>query len=102
MQESTQLISTLKLQLKLQGKTYRDVALALKLSEPSVKRLLTSGRMTLERLIQLSDLLGFSLAELTHEAVAGSEARLRSLSVTQEQELVSDSKLLLVAVSRRR
>ena len=98
MQEITQLVTTLKLQLKLQGKTYRDVALALGLSEPSVKRLLTSGRLTLERLIQLSNLLGFSLAELTHEAVAGSEARMRSLSVAQERELVSDTKLLLVAV----
>lgn len=98
MQEITQLVTTLKRQLKLQGKTYRDVALALGLSEPSVKRLLTSGRLTLERLIQLSNLLGFSLAELTHEAVVGNEARMRSLSVAQERELVSDSKLLLVAV----
>jgi phage pi2 protein 07 len=98
MQEITQLIRTLKLQLKLQGKTYRDVALALELSEPSVKRLLTSGRLTLERLIQLGNMLGFSLAELTQEAVVGNEARMRSLSLAQEQELVSDVKLLLVAV----
>lgn len=98
MQEITQLVATLKLQLKLQGKTYRDVALALGLSEPSVKRLLTSGRLTLERLVQISNLLGFSLAELTHEAVVASESRLHSLSVAQERELVSDTKLLLVAV----
>lgn len=98
MQEITQLIATLKQQLKLQGKTYRDVAVMLGVSEASVKRLLTTGRMPLERLIQLSNMLGFSLAELTQEAVAGNEARLRTLNIAQEQELVSDTKLLLVAV----
>lgn len=98
MQEITQVIATLKQQLKLQGKTYRDVAVMLGVSEASVKRLLTTGRMPLERLIQLSNMLGFSLAELTQEAVAGNEARLRTLNIAQEQELVSDTKLLLVAV----
>lgn len=47
--------------------------------------------------MQLSNLLGFSLAELAQESVA-SEARLRTLTVAQERGLVSDSKLLLVAV----
>lgn len=50
MTQITQLISTLKQRLKAAGMTYRDVAQALDLSEPSVKRLLASGRLTLERL----------------------------------------------------
>lgn len=96
MTEVMQLVATLKRQLKLQGKTYRDVALALELSEPSVKRLFTSGRFAIDRLVQVSNMLGFTLAELAQEAVA-SEIRLRTLSDVQEKELVSDPRLLLVA-----
>jgi predicted nucleotidyltransferase len=48
MSEVTQLITTLKRQLKQQGKTYRDVALALDLSEASVKRLFASESFALE------------------------------------------------------
>lgn len=97
MAEVTQLIDTLKRQLKLQGKTYRDVAAALDLSEASVKRLFTSGQFSLERVVDVCNLLGFTLAELAQEAIAG-ERRLRTLTAAQEKELVSDPMLLLVAV----
>jgi transcriptional regulator with XRE-family HTH domain len=97
MTEVTQLLGTLKRQLKLQGKTYRDVAATLGLSEPSVKRLFSSGQFSVERLIEVCNLLGFTLAELAQEAVAG-ESRLRTLTAAQEKELISDPLLLLVAV----
>lgn len=97
MSEVTQLVSAVKRQLKKQGKTYRDVALALQLSEPSVKRLFASEKFSIDRLVQISNYLGFSLAELTQEAAAR-ERRLRTLTSAQEKELVSDPKLLLVAV----
>ncbi len=97
MSETKQLITTLKQQLKSQGMTYRDVAHALKLSEPSVKRLFASGRFTVERLVQISNLLGYTLAELTKEAQAG-QLRLSTLTEKQEREVVSDPKLLMVAV----
>ena len=97
MTEVTQLLATLKRQLKLQGKTYRDVAATLELSEPSVKRLFTSGQFSLERLVEVCNLLGFTLAELAQEALAG-ENRLRTLTAAQEKELISDPQLLLVAV----
>jgi transcriptional regulator with XRE-family HTH domain len=97
MTEVTQLLGTLKRQLKLQGKTYRDVAATLGLSEPSVKRLFTSGQFSLERLVEVCNLLGFTLAELAQEAVAGA-SRLRTLTAAQEKELISDPQLLLVAV----
>lgn len=97
MSELTQLVATLKRQLKQQGKTYRDVAAAIGLSEPTVKRLFASGSFSLERLIELCNLLGFTLAELAQESVA-SESRLRTLTAAQEKELVSDMRLLLVAV----
>jgi len=98
MTEATQLISTIKKQLKRQGLTYRDVARALKLSEPSVKRLFASERFTVDRLVQVSNLLGYTLAELSKEAQAG-QPRLSTLTEKQEREVVSDPKLLVVAVS---
>jgi transcriptional regulator with XRE-family HTH domain len=97
MTEATQLISTIKKQLKSQGMTYRDVARALKLSEPSVKRLFASERFTVDRLVQVSNLLGYTLAELSKEAQAG-QPRLSTLTEKQEREVVSDPKLLVVAV----
>ena len=97
MSEVAQLMATLKQRLRAQGLTYRDVAHALQLSEVSVKRLFKSGRMTLDRLAEVAKLLGFSVAELAQEAQA-SLPRLRTLSVSQERELVSDQRLLLVAI----
>lgn len=97
MSEVTQLLTTIKRQLKVQGKTYRDVAGALGLSEASVKRLLTSDSFGVDRLVEISNLLGFTLAELAQEA-ALTGTRLHTLGEAQEKELVSDTKLLLVAV----
>ena len=97
MSEVSQLLSTIKRQLKLQGKTYRDVAGALQLSEASVKRLLTSESLGVDRLVEISNMLGFTLAELAQEA-ALTETRVRTLTAAQEKELVSDTRLLLVAV----
>lgn len=97
MTESAQLIATLKRLLKSHGITYRDVAAKLRISEPSVKRLFSSGRFTVDRLVQISNLLGYTLAEVSREAIAG-RAQLDTLTAKQEQELVSDHKLLVVAV----
>ncbi len=95
--EAKQIVATLKRLLKSQGMTYRDVARQLKLSEPSVKRLFSSGRFTVDRLVEISNLLGYTLAELSQEAIVGRDV-LRVLTEKQEQELVSDAKLLIVAV----
>jgi hypothetical protein len=97
MTETTQLISTIKKLLKSQGVTYRDVAKSLKISEPSVKRMLASGRFTVDRLIQVSNMLGYTLAELSKEAQVG-QLRLSTLTEQQEREVVSDTKLFLITV----
>lgn len=97
MSEVDQLVTTLKRQLKSRGLTYRDVAKTLRISEPSVKRLFASGRFTIERLAQLCKLVGYTVAELATEAGAGAP-RLASLSASHEAELISDPKLLMVAV----
>ena len=97
MTEIHRLLATVKRQLKLRGLHYKQVAEALELSEPSVKRLFSTGSLSLERLAQLTKLLDMSLAELVQEAAAD-EPLLNYLSLQQEQELVSDTALLLVAV----
>lgn len=97
MTQTLQLVTVLKQHLKAAGLTYRDVAGALGLSEPSIKRLLTTGRLTVERLALLCELLGLTMAELLQEADA-SAPRLRTLTPAQEAQLVSNQGLLLVAV----
>lgn len=97
MNEISQLIKTLKRRLKNQGMTYSDLAISLGLSEPSVKRLFASERFTLERIVEIANLLGYTLAELSQEA-AVMENRLHTLNEAQEKELATDTKLLLVAV----
>ena len=97
MNEVQQLVRALKGLLKRQGMTYADLAKALGLSEASVKRLFASRRFSLERVVEIANLLGYTLLELTQEA-ATTENRLHTLTEAQEHELVSDTKLLLVAV----
>ncbi|WP_322028440.1 helix-turn-helix transcriptional regulator [Paraburkholderia sp. J76] len=97
MSESTQLVETLKRELRARRLTYRDVALALRLSEPSVKRLFAKGSFTIGRLEQVCGLLGLTLAELAQQA-ASAVPTLQVLSADQEAQLVSDEHLMLVAV----
>jgi hypothetical protein len=57
----------------------------------------SSERLSVDRLVQIGALLGFTLAELALKAAAA-PATLRVLTREQETKLVSDRKLLLVAV----
>jgi transcriptional regulator with XRE-family HTH domain len=97
MSESIRLVETLKRQLRARRLTYRDVAHALRLSEPSVKRLFATGRFTIARLEQVCALLGLTLAELVQESASAVPA-LQMLSASNETQLVSDERLMLVAV----
>jgi transcriptional regulator with XRE-family HTH domain len=95
--EIIQLVATIKRELKAQALTYKDVGRALKLSEASVKRVFASERFTVTRLAQVSQLLGFTLAELLRESTS-SLPPLDILTREQETQLVADDSLLLVAV----
>ncbi|MDR2507279.1 MAG: helix-turn-helix domain-containing protein [Candidatus Accumulibacter sp.] len=97
MSETTSLFGALKRILKSQGLTYRDLAKSLKLSEPSVKRMFSSKRMTIDRLMEIGKLLGFTLSELAQEAAA-EQPRIQTLTLEQEKFLVADTRLLLTAV----
>jgi len=96
MKQSGQLVDALKLELKRRGVTYKSVATSLKLSESTVKQMFANGNFTLKRLDELCELLELDFAELANLARQGRE-ELEQLSVEQEERLVSDPQMLLVA-----
>jgi len=94
--EADDLIATIKRLLRQEGKTYRDLAQTLNLSEASVKRMFANGQFSLERIGKIATLLGYTIAEIAVEA--STIPRISSTTMEQETELASDSKLLLVAI----
>lgn len=94
---ATDLITQLKSELKQHGVTYRDVAKALDISESSVKRLFRDRDMSLSRLESVCGLMDLDISDL---AARSDEARrqVTKLSLDQEQTLVSDERLFLLAV----
>ena len=96
MSQTSQLIDTLKRELRKQRITYRQVASALELSEASVKRLFAGRFFTLDRLERICELLNMSFSELVRQSEKDIMLT-QELTLEQEQELVSDIKLLLMA-----
>lgn len=88
----------LKMHLKARDLTYRDLARALKISEPTVKRIFSTRNCTLNRLNSICELLQVDLAELARSTPRENRL-LNRLTAAQEEELMSDPALLLVAVS---
>jgi len=98
MSQSSQLVATLKRTLKQHGKTYRDVAQHLELSEASVKRMFSEKSFTLQRLDHICELMEIELSDLVQQMRSSHQARLSSLTLEQEQEIASDLLLLLITV----
>jgi len=97
MAQTRELIKTLKTALKAQGKTYADVAVALALTEASVKRLFSQQSFSLERLDQVCHLLDIEISDLVQQ-MNEQQQRLQQLTVEQEKEITDDVTLTLVAV----
>jgi transcriptional regulator with XRE-family HTH domain len=97
MQQTLAIVEALKRALKARGLTYAQVARALDLSEPSVKRMFASGHFTLERLEQACELARVSITELAR-AIEGGRDDVSQLTAEQERAIMSDRKLLLVAL----
>lgn len=100
MAQTAALIDTLKQALKKSRFTYSDVAAELEMSEANVKRLFATQRFTLQRLEQICQLIQLELSDL-FILYEESRHKITGLNLQQEQELVSNTKLLLVAVSVR-
>jgi transcriptional regulator with XRE-family HTH domain len=93
MSQTTLLLETLKQEIRRQGKTYADAALALGLSEASVKRLFSEKSFSLERLDILCQWLGMDIAELVQQ-MEYKQQQVSQMSEEQEQELVSDHQVI--------
>lgn len=97
MAQTIALVETLKQALKAHGKTYRDVANALELSEASVKRLFASNSLSLQRLDQICQLMSMEITDLV-QMMNSRVTKTKELSEGQEQQIVDDTVLLVVAV----
>ena len=87
------LVKGIKTRLKTQGISYRRLAELIGISEPTVKRDLSRGNFSLQRLDRICDALGVSVADLVQPV---DHAPLTELSERQEQALVSDPRALVV------
>ena len=97
MAQTAALIEALKRALKSKGITYARVARGLGLSETSVKRMFSKQDLTLKRLEQICELAGIDFAELSRLMVQ-ERSQVSRLTAEQEKMIVSDKKLLLVAL----
>ncbi len=100
MAQAQAVIATLKQALKAARLTYADVAHGLGMSEANVKRMFASERFSLDRLEAVCQLIHMDLTDL-FQLVEASRRRITQLTEEQERELVSDVKLLLLAVCVR-
>ena len=90
------LFDGLRMHLKARGMTYADLARALGISEPTVKRIFATRNCTLDRLDSICEVLQVEMAELAR----GQPRQTRlidQLTAGQEEELMSDPALLAVA-----
>ncbi len=87
----------LKQVLKSRSITYAQLARGLGISEASVKRVFARETFTLQRLDQICQRLGIEITDLA-KMVDSSVEQVAKLTLEQEREIVSEPKLLLVAV----
>jgi transcriptional regulator with XRE-family HTH domain len=97
MSTTADLVDALKAELKRAGLTYADVAAGLGLAESSVKRIFAKRDMPLSRIDEVLRLLKMDFAELARQ-VADAQPLRQELTVAQEQAVVADRKLLLMAI----
>lgn len=100
MSQINQIGTTLKKLLRQQNITYKDIAEKLSMSEANIKRIFSTERFSLQRLESICEILNLNLFDLM-QMVEQQSYRLTQLTELQEQELVSDDKLFLVAVCVR-
>jgi len=96
MPHSLALVDVLKRELRARRLTYARVARHLDLSVTSIKRLFAQNRLSLPRIDAVCQLMGLEFTDLAAAAVARTSV-ISELTLEQEQELVDDPKLMLVA-----
>jgi DNA-binding Xre family transcriptional regulator len=100
MTQVEQITSVVKGLLKQQHITYAILAAALDMSEANVKRMFAKQALSLQRLEQICGVLKLSMSDLFLHLERKKE-QTTTLTKEQEQQLVKDVELLLVAVCVR-
>jgi hypothetical protein len=90
-------VTVLKRELKRSGITYGGLARSLGMAESSVKRMFAKGDMPLARVDEICRVLKTDFAELAREVAALQPLR-DELTLEQEQGVVADRSLLLLAI----
>jgi transcriptional regulator with XRE-family HTH domain len=96
MQQVEKFLNHLKKALKARSITYRQVAQALELSESSVKRLFSSGELSLERIELICREFDLSFIELCRLVGEEQDESIWRLSLEQEAVIAKDMRLLQV------
>ncbi len=97
MSTTADLVLALKKELKAAQMTYADLAEALGMAESSVKRMLAKGDMPLSRIDAICHVLRLDFADLARR-VADNQPLIKELTQQQEQAVVADKTLLLMAI----
>ena len=100
MSQIKQITTTLKQLLKQHKITYRMIADELDMSEANIKRVFATNSFSLERLEQICNIINLALSDL-FTLSEKQQLQLTELTLEQEQELIENPKLLLVAVCVR-
>jgi transcriptional regulator with XRE-family HTH domain len=94
MGDTNRIILALKRGLRSRGITYAMLAKRIGLSEPSVKRILSRGSLSLPRLERICEATEISLEELVRPVSGAPQETSSTLSAAQESALAADPPLL--------
>jgi Cro/C1-type HTH DNA-binding domain len=97
MSSTKDLIAALKTELKAAGITYADLAEHIDMAESSIKRMFSQADMPLSRIDEVLRVLKMDFADLARR-VADAQPMRRELSQAAEEAVVTDPKLMLVAI----
>jgi DNA-binding Xre family transcriptional regulator len=96
MKQTEAIHEALKRLMRSSGRTYAQAARVLKLSEASVKRLLSRSELSLERLEMLCDWLEVEVADVVQQSSSATPL-VTEIDPLQEEEMLRDMPLLLIA-----
>lgn len=97
MSTTADLVLALKKELKASQMTYAELAVALGMSESSVKRMFSVAEMSLSRVDAICRALKLDFADLARR-VAEHPQLVAKMTQEQERAVIADKKLLLVAI----
>ncbi len=89
------IVDALKSSLKAHKLKYRDVAIALDLSEASVKRHFRTCDFDLEQLEKICQMMAIEISDLI-QTMTEQQVKVQELTAKQEQEIVGDLTMLLI------